>query len=126
MIADVIRRLAVRDLPDDVAFVQIDRCDASRKAASPAANLEPSGLPSFAAAAPAAATAGAFGSVARPEMKRMSPLAGLRPNQTKRRDLGRRIDVEHLGFRIEGAARPICAAGGGWKHQRSRAVPATC
>ena len=29
MIADVVRRFAVRDLPEDFAFIQIDRADAS-------------------------------------------------------------------------------------------------
>ena len=83
VIADVVRRLAVRDLPGEIAFVEIDRRDAAvrRLEQRKALDVRPAATAFAAAAAaappPGAATgAGAFGSGARPEMKSMSERFG--------------------------------------------------
>ena len=73
IVLDVVRRLAVRHLPGDLAFIEIDRGDAAVRRLDDRQTLHGQpGRSAFAAAAASAAAAapggGAFGSRASPEM----------------------------------------------------------
>ncbi len=116
MIADVIRRLAVRDLPQNLALVKIDGADGriGRLRQRQALHRDPG------ASALAAASSRARGSGSRAARDvghvRLSRRGRHQPERTRDALRG---DIGDVGFRIVGSARPIGAAAIGRHHQRA-------
>ena len=145
MILDVVRRLAVRDLPHEIALVHVERGDAPvrRLDERQPLHVERRRAAAFrrrrrlvdgdrrrhagrSRIAPGRRAAGSSASgrrrrirIARGarEVREVAPAAVVL-HQPQRRRRRRRVDVEHLGFGIERRAVPVHAAAGRRQHQR--------
>ena len=105
MAADVVGGLAVRDLPDDLARVQVDGGDAppGRADDGNAVHVEPEAA---AGRAPAGGGAGPAHDVVHVRAPRIA-------DEAQRVDLGLRVDVEDAGLGVERPPGPVRAAGQG-------------
>ena len=104
MIADAVGRFAMRDLPDDLAFVQIDRRDAAVRRLDERQPLDEQAVPALAACAERRRSAApGFDGSGAPVMKFMSDLrrssGGVRPALRRRHE-----KTSQCVFRIERAA----------------------
>src|SRR5262245_27436072 len=114
MIADVVRRLTVRNLPEQRALLQIDRCDSTVRGLDQRKPLHRR----------RDVRCLWIGWIVRlpPGVQRVRRPTGafLSWHESERRDLGIREDIEYARLRIERSPLPVCSTGRSRQHERSK------